>query len=59
MAMAMDDSEFGGFMGGNMLGVEEDNDPVTRLKRIISERETETLQVLQDWIEEPSAKANT
>ena len=30
------------------------SDPVTRLREIIQERETETIQVLQDWIEEPS-----
>lgn len=59
MSMAMDDTDFGGFMGGNMLEDSTDDDPVSRLKRIIAERETETLQVLQDWIEEPSAKANS
>jgi flagellar M-ring protein FliF len=28
-------------------------DPVARLRQMISERETETIQILQDWIEEP------
>ena len=28
-------------------------DPVTRLRKMISERETETVQILQDWMEQP------
>jgi flagellar M-ring protein FliF len=28
-------------------------DPVTRLRKMISERETETIQILQDWMEQP------
>jgi flagellar M-ring protein FliF len=35
-----------------------DADPVSRLRQMISDRETETIQVLQDWIEEPTPKAN-
>jgi len=30
-----------------------DEDPVTRLRQMISERETETIQILQDWMEQP------
>ena len=30
-------------------------DPVDRLRTMISERETETVQILQDWIQEPSS----
>ncbi len=31
-------------------------DPVKRLRNLIADRETETLQILQDWIEEPAQK---
>lgn len=31
----------------------EDPDPVARLRKMISERETETIQILQDWMEQP------
>lgn len=31
----------------------EDEDPVTRLRQMISERESETIQILQDWMEQP------
>ncbi|MEJ6403203.1 flagellar basal-body MS-ring/collar protein FliF [Yoonia sp. 2307UL14-13] len=31
-------------------------DPVKRLRNLISDRETETIQVLQGWIEEPAQK---
>lgn len=59
MAMAVDDAAIGNFMGGEILGSDTDDDPVARLKRIIADREPETLQVLQDWIEEPPTKATT
>lgn len=58
MAMAMGD---GGMMGDMMtpdlpsFGLE--NDPVARLRNMIAQREPETLQILQDWIEEPKADA--
>ncbi|KJZ21161.1 flagellar basal-body MS-ring/collar protein FliF [Loktanella sp. S4079] len=32
-------------------------DPVARLRNMISERETETIQILQEWIEDPAPKA--
>ncbi|PJI86107.1 flagellar M-ring protein FliF [Yoonia maricola] len=57
MAMAMDDNALGDFMDTGLLGMDGDDDPVARLKRIIADREPETLQVLQNWIEEPPAKA--
>ena len=59
MAMAMDDNAMGDFMDGGLLGMDSDDDPVARLKRIIADREPETLQVLQNWIDEPAAKANS
>ena len=31
----------------------EDSDPVSRLREMISERESETIQILQDWMEQP------
>ena len=31
-------------------------DPVTRLRQLIEERQDETIQILQDWIEEPEQK---
>lgn len=30
-----------------------DADPVSRLRKMITERETETIQILQDWMEQP------
>lgn len=42
---------------GGLLALEHesasDEDPVSRLRKMISERETETIQILQDWMEEP------
>jgi flagellar M-ring protein FliF len=57
MAMAMDDNALGDFMAGDMLGGGGD-DAVTRLKSIIADREPETLQILQDWIDESGTKAS-
>ena len=34
-------------------------DPVKRLRQMVSDRETETIQILQEWIEEPAPKAST
>ena len=59
MVMAAGDAETGDFPDGKLLEASKTTDPVARLKRIIADREPETLQVLQDWIEEPPAKANT
>ena len=36
----------------------EEEDPVARLRQMISERETETIQILQDWIEDPAPQEN-
>lgn len=57
MAMAIGDDSMGGFMGGDMgmmggMGDTEE-DPVARLRNMIADRETETIQILQDWIEDP------
>ncbi|MCK0095764.1 flagellar M-ring protein FliF [Yoonia sp. F2084L] len=59
MAIAMGDNMMGDFMGGepDLLGGVGD-DPVARLRQMIDERKPETIQVLQDWIEEPSTRAN-
>lgn len=58
MAMAIADDSMGDFMGGDagLMGGAED-DPVARLRQMISDRETETIQILQDWIEDPSEQA--
>ena len=56
--MALGNDSMGDFMGGNMGMMDDDqSDPVARLRQMISDRETETIQVLQDWIEEPTSKA--
>ena len=57
MAMAMGDGGMGDFMGGDFGGaIAGSDDPVSRMRQMISDRQPETLQVLQDWIEEPAAK---
>ncbi|MDX8346405.1 flagellar basal-body MS-ring/collar protein FliF [Cognatiyoonia sp. IB215446] len=41
----------------NDLGlIDQGDDPVQRLRQMISERETETIQILQDWIDDPATK---
>ncbi|MEM8537131.1 MAG: flagellar basal-body MS-ring/collar protein FliF [Pseudomonadota bacterium] len=61
MAMAaLGDDNMGDFMGGDMGGGlldAADNDPVARLRNMIAEREPETIQILQEWIEDPAPKA--
>lgn len=37
-------------------GPTPDPDPVSRLRQLIEERQDETIQILQDWIEEPERK---
>lgn len=39
--------------GSQQLLSGENEDPVTRLRQMISERESETIQILQDWMEQP------
>lgn len=34
----------------------KDGDPVTRLRKLIDERQDETIQILQNWIEDPDEK---
>lgn len=34
----------------------DNSDPVKRLRNMIADRETETIQILQDWIEDPAPK---
>lgn len=38
-------------VGGNALDLEEDNDPVARLRRLIEERQTESVEILRGWME--------
>lgn len=54
MTMAIGDGAMDGFMAGDFggAGMAED-DPVSRLRQMISDKRPETLQILQDWIEEP------
>lgn len=59
MTMAIGNDGLGDFMMGDMSEMDvSDDDPVTRLRRMIADREPETLQILQDWIEDPDPKAN-
>lgn len=39
--------------GGSRASAADETDPVARLRQMISERETETIQILQDWMEQP------
>lgn len=57
--MTFDGEGFGGMMTPQIgdFSMDADEDPVTRLRRKIAERQPETLRILQDWIEEPAAKA--
>lgn len=60
MAMAIGDDTMGDFMIGDMGdAVGGDQDAVGRLRRMIADREPETLQILQDWIEDPEPKVGT
>jgi flagellar M-ring protein FliF len=38
------------------IGTEQSEDPVDRLRKMITEREDETIQILQNWMEDPAAK---
>jgi len=43
-------------LGGPGTSVQQDGgeeDPVTRLRRMIEDRQDETIQILQSWIEDP------
>jgi len=64
------DGEIAGVIEGDVTGSAEEQaqiagpteaspDAVARLREMISERETETVQLLQDWMEEPDAKEAT
>ena len=60
MATAISDDTVGDIMIGDMgepMGA--DQDPVGRLRRMIADREPETLQILQDWIEDPAPKVGS
>ena len=57
----MGGNDLGGFpmidamAGGD--GLESDEaDPVSRLKRLISERQEDTVRILQSWIEDPEER---
>ncbi len=57
MAMAISDNNMADFIGGGSGTMDDaDGDPVSRLRKMITDRETETIQILQDWIEEPDKK---
>ena len=40
-------------------GTAQQADAVSRLRDMIAERETETVQILQDWMEEPQKTEQT
>jgi len=51
MAMAMDSASLDGFMEGDFGGPGNDEgDAASRLRQMISDRQPETLRVLEDWI---------
>ncbi len=54
MAMAVNDDSMSGFMSGDFDMPAAADDPVTRLRRMIADRQPETIQILQDWIEDPA-----
>lgn len=43
-------------MGDRPSDAQVSDDPVQRLRNMIADRETETMQILQDWIEDPGQK---
>lgn len=45
-------------MGLGSMGGTESDDPVTRLQEMITDRETETLQILEDWMDDPEHTEN-
>lgn len=54
MAMAIGGGAMGDFMGGDFGEIDPgSDDAVGRLRTMIADRRPETLQVLQDWIEDP------
>lgn len=60
MAMALTNDPPPEFMAGDFdLGTSDSDDPVTRLRRMIAERQPETIRILQDWIEDPAAAGRT
>lgn len=55
MAIAFGEAAMNDFMGDTFgSAAENTDDPVTRLRQMISDRQPETLQILQDWIDEPA-----
>ena len=55
MGSALGQMDFG---AADMTILDAPEDPVQRLRQMISERETESIQLLQDWIEKPVDKEN-
>lgn len=56
--MAIEGPDMGGMGFGDMgdMGELGADDPVSRLQQMIGDRETETLQILEDWMDEPESK---
>lgn len=54
MTMAINDDNMADFMSGGFDLPTTADDPVTRLRRMIAERQPETVQILQEWIEDPA-----
>ena len=50
----MDFPVFAGF--GEAVAEEDPADPITRLKRLIDERQDDTIRILQSWVEDPERK---
>ena len=58
MTMALADGPMDSDVGSGLkIGATDDRDPVARLRQMITEKQPETIQILQDWIDEPTDKA--
>ena len=53
----MDFPVFAGF--GEAVAEEDPADPITRLKRLIDERQDDTIRILQSWVEDPRSGRST
>lgn len=49
--------EVGGNMSGDDMGVAVEEDPASRLRRLIEERQTETIEILRGWMEHEEERA--
>ena len=55
--MSIEGPDMGGMSFGDM-GSGDADDPVSRLQQMIGDRETETLQILENWMDDPETAEN-